>query len=131
MTDTWDAVMADATALAAEHGLEFHVLRNAWGEAVIREDADFYKDQGVTSSDMNHMLYGGMLARRDEVAYVAKCLGAAQKVVEQIANASGQHPTLVRQQLAELFAPVENDPVAADPEQYLIDNADAVVELLS
>lgn len=111
MTNTdWQVVMDDATALAAEHGLSFSDLRNEWGRRCIEEDAEFYQDQGVTSSDMNHMLYGGMLARRDEVAEVAQRLGtahvAAAQLIGRLAEESGQHPTLVRQQLRELFTPV-------------------------
>lgn len=106
MTGNWQAVMDDATALATEHGLSFSDLRNEWGRQCIEEDAEFYKDQGVTSSDMNHMLYGGMLARRHDVADVAKHLGAAHAAIARIAELSGQHPTLVRQQLREMFAPV-------------------------
>ena len=111
MTNDWDAVMADATAIAQEAGLQFHELRNAWGNAEVERDAEFYDGHGVTCSDMNHMLYGAMKSYRDEVVRFAQRLGRdcaeRNRIINDIAQASGQHPDLVLQQLREFFAPLE------------------------
>ena len=107
----WQSVMDDATAIAEAHGLEFYELRNAWGQRAVEEDRDFYEGHGVTASDGNHFLYSGIKSRKDEVEALASKLGSDKAertcIVNSIAEASGQAPELVLQQLREFFAPVE------------------------
>ena len=107
--DDWQSVMQEAGFIATLHGIEFYELRNAWGNAEVEADREFYEGHGVTSSDMNHMLYGAMKSRRDEVEALAERLGRDKRdrdaIVNRIAEESGQHPTLVLQQLREFFAP--------------------------
>lgn len=109
MTDDWQSTMDAATLMANANGLTFSDLRNAWGRQCVERDAEFYEDQGVTSSDMNHMLYSAVKHDTMELARFAAKLGEEKEqrdaIVNSIAKASGQHPTLVLQQLREFFAP--------------------------
>lgn len=105
----WDTVMQEATFIALTHGIEFYELRNAWGRREVERDAEFYEGHGVTCSDMNHMLYGAMRTERHEVEALAERLGKDRRernrIVNSIAEATGQHPDLVLQQLREFVAP--------------------------
>lgn len=80
MADDWDQVMQEASFIALLHGIEFSDLRNAWGQQEIERDPEFYEGHGVTSSDMNHMLYGAMKGEKYEVEALAERLGKARRV---------------------------------------------------
>lgn len=108
--DDWQSVMDAATEMATANGLEFYELRNAWGNLCVERDAEFYEGQGVTASDMNHMLYGAVKHDTMELARLAAKLGTAKaernRIVASIAETSGQAPELVLQQLREFFRPL-------------------------
>lgn len=110
MSADWTETMNDIESFAKSLGLEFHEVRNAWGQREIDADRDFYKDQGVTCSDMNHMLYGAYKSQPEEVdAFIerlARDKRDRQAIVDSIAATSGQAPELVLQQLREFFAPI-------------------------
>lgn len=104
MTQDWQAVMDEATTLAAAHGLEFHELRNEFGRLCVEEDAEFYEGHGVTASDMNHMLYGGMKARREEVEDCARKLGERNALIDSM-RAPGQSRADALEGIRRLLAP--------------------------
>lgn len=109
--EDWQSTMDAATQMAEANGLEFHELRNAWGRRQVERDAEFYKDQGVTASDMNHMLYDAVKHDTMALARFAAKLGSdkAQRtsIVYAVAEAAGIHPDLALQQLREFCAPVD------------------------
>lgn len=105
MSDSdWNAAMGEVAVLAAEHGLEFWELRNAWANHYC-EQGRWPEGEGLGSSDMNHLVYSAVRFDREELAEVAERKGAAKALLASIVEATGQSETLVVQQLRELLRP--------------------------
>ena len=100
--DDWTQIMDQAKAFAEENCIEWYELRCAVIDARVAEAPEMWEGHGIGSSDGNHMIYSA--TKLGELEYICRDLIARGELIRKCAR--GRDWRQVRQELAELFAPV-------------------------
>lgn len=94
--------MDEARAFCATHHIEWYELRNAVIGVEVARFPDIYEDQGIGSSDGNHMIHSAILC--GELEETCADLIERGKLIAACAN--GRDPRQVLAELREFFAPM-------------------------
>lgn len=90
---TWEQNVTEITAMAQEHGVEWHELRNEVGTREC-ESGNWPEDEGMGSSDMNCLTVGMWESEPDLLRSVAQDLRDRKRLMNALVHALGQGVTL-------------------------------------
>lgn len=99
---SWTEAMDAAKAFCAEHCIEWWELRHAVVSARVAECPELYAEDGIGSSDANHMIYAAVTL--GELPTTCADLVQRGELLRRVA--SDRDPRQVLAELREFFAPV-------------------------